>query len=206
MTVGPLDEDYQTIQKAIDQASWGDIIEVHSGNYTENIRVTKAVTLMGVDTGNGLPVVIASGSGSVVTLMANGTTINGFRLTGSGGCCVDAGIQIQSCNNSVINNIIVNNKYGVYIKPGYKNNTLIANDFLENKEAVGGQSGKWGDGCLTVGSWQKHKNAENIRSIKGNYYSDYDEPKEGCYDMNIDGICDLPRRAGSFYSAYNGTY
>ena len=94
MTVGPFDEDYQTIQKAIDHASWGDIIEVHSGDYLENIRVTKAVTLMGVDTGNGLPVVIALGSGSVITLMANGTTVKGFRLTGSGGCCVDAGLII----------------------------------------------------------------------------------------------------------------
>ncbi|MBI5037409.1 MAG: hypothetical protein HZC01_01710 [Candidatus Kerfeldbacteria bacterium] len=31
------------------------------------------------------------------------------------------------------------------------------------------------------------------REGRGNYYSDYDEPGEGCNDTDLNGICDLPR-------------
>jgi pectin methylesterase-like acyl-CoA thioesterase len=60
ITVGPEDEDYQQIQQAINNASMGDVIEVHSGIYQERLHVTKALTLMGIDTGKGLPVINAS--------------------------------------------------------------------------------------------------------------------------------------------------
>ena len=126
ITVGPADEDYKQIQEAINNASAGDIIEVHSGTYMERLRFTKALTLVGLDTGQGMPVIDGNGSSSVITLSANGSTVQGFNLTGSGHCgCGSAGIQVASSNNTVLDNVLYKNKYGIYVKPGSVNNTFM---------------------------------------------------------------------------------
>ena len=206
MTVGPLDEDYQTIQKAIDHASWGDIIEVHSGNYPENIRVTKALTLMGVDTGNGLPVVNASGSGSVITLSANGTVLKGFNLTGSGGCgCGNAGIAIKSSNNMISENRLYKNKYGIYVEPGSMGNVFSSNDFLDNQISYSDQGGNNWSASMTLIGLKSFIKSERRLKIEANHFSDYDEPGEGCNDLNDDDLCDQPRNL-SIPVDWNQTY
>jgi parallel beta-helix repeat protein len=198
ITVGPADEDYQQIQRAIDNSSKGDIIEVHSGTYPERVRVYKAVTLIGVDTGKGLPTVNASGSGSALTMKANGTTVKGFNLTGSGHCgCGNAGILVQSSNGTITDNVLYKNKYGIYVKPGYINNTFISNDLLDNEISASDQGGNRWYGSLKA---QKAEGLQRLvelvagKNLNGNHFSDYDEPKEGCNDTNNDGICDLPRK------------
>jgi len=180
ITVGPGDEDYPQIQMAIDNSTKGDIIEVHSGTYQEKLRVRKSVTLMGVDTGDGLPVINANKTGSAITLKANGSTIEGLNLTGSGKCgCGDAGIRVMSSDNTIQNNILYNNKYGIYVPSGYINNTFISNNFIGNKIAAYDQANNsWN--CSIEG--------------RGNYYSDYDETDEGCNDTDDDGFCDLPKK------------
>jgi len=133
ITVGHNHEDYPQIQQAIKHADAGDVIEVHSGRYLEKVFVTKAITLNGMDTGKGLPIVDAGGSGSVITLMANNTTLKGFKLTNSGHCgCGNAGISVKSGNNTIADNIIYSNKYGIYIKDGNMKNTFISNRLIEN--------------------------------------------------------------------------
>jgi len=47
-----------SIQAAIDAANQGDIIEVQSGMYYEQINVNKDVTLKGIDTGGGRPLIL----------------------------------------------------------------------------------------------------------------------------------------------------
>jgi len=206
MTVGPLDEDYQTIQKAIDHASWGDIIEVHSGNYPENIRVTKALTLMGVDTGNGLPVVNASGSGSVITLSANGTVLKGFNLTGSGGCgCGNAGIAIKSSNNMISENRLYKNKYGIYVEPGSMGNVFSSNDFLDNQISYSDQGGNNWSASMTLIGLKRFTQSASPQKMEANHFSDYDEPGEGCNDLNDDDLCDQPRNL-SIPVDWNQTY
>lgn len=145
ITVGPTDEDFPQIQMAIDNSNNGDVIEVHSGTYPERLNVFKTVTLIGVDAGDGLPVINANGLGSAITLIAPGSTVKGFNLTGSTGCpCSrNAGIQIASSNNTIIDNVIYRNKYGIYVQQGYVNNTLISNDLLENQIAARDQGGNY---------------------------------------------------------------
>ena len=58
----------EKIQDAIDGASPGDLIEVQSGRYQENLNVDKMLTLLGVDTGGGRPVVDASAKGPAISL------------------------------------------------------------------------------------------------------------------------------------------
>jgi len=51
----------ESLQAAIEKASPGDVLEVESGIYRENLNITKQLTLRGVDTGGGMPVVDAGG-------------------------------------------------------------------------------------------------------------------------------------------------
>jgi parallel beta-helix repeat protein len=206
ITVGPSGEDFSGIQQAIDNASPGDTIEVHSGTYWENPHVYKSLSLIGIDTGKGLPVVNASGLGSVVTIEGNGSVIRGFNLTNSGHCqCGNAGILVKSNNDMILGNILYKNKYGIFIRTGYINNTIISNDFLENEIAtIDPGNNRW-NGTFKAKGIQALVELVTGRKIKGNHYSDYDESNEGCNDTNSDGICDSPRRidGGSSIDAYS---
>jgi len=198
ITVEPSGENIPVIERAINNASAGDVIEVHSGIYEEHIYLTKALTLMGVDTGKGKPVINASKSGSALTIAANGTTVQGFNFTGSGHCgCGNAGISVQSSNDTIINNILYKNRYGIYVKPGYTNNTFIANDFIGNEVSASDMGGNHWNGSLKAEGLQGFMQLVSGKKMKGNHYSDYDEPNEGCNDTNNDGICDLPKKIAS---------
>jgi len=197
--VGPKDADYSHIQQAIDNSSQGDIIEVQSGLYRENVYVYKTLTLQGIDTGSGLPVVDAGGSGSVISMTSNDTIVKGFNITGSGGCgCGNAGVKVQSSNNIVQGNIIYKNKYGIYIQSDCENNTFLSNDLLDNEIAVSdsGINNRW-NGSVPKAGLQSLLALISGSQVAGNHYSDYDEMAEGCNDTNQDKICDQPRMIGS---------
>ncbi|MCX6674030.1 MAG: hypothetical protein NTY37_09660 [Methanothrix sp.] len=199
ITVGPKDANYSRIQQAIDNSSQGDIIEVQSGVYRENVHVYKTLTLRGIDSGNGSPVVDAGGSGSVVSITSNDTIVEGFNITGSGGCgCGNAGIKVDSSNNIVQSNLIYKNKYGIYIQSGAENNTFLSNDLLENEITVSdsGSNNRW-NGSAPAGGLQGLVELISGPRVIGNHYSDYDEALEGCNDTNQDKICDTPRKIGS---------
>jgi parallel beta-helix repeat protein len=199
ITVGPQDADYSQIQQAIDNSSQGDIIEVHSGVYRENVHVYKTLTLQGIASGKGLPVVDAGGSGSVISITSNGTIVKGFNITGSGGCgCGNAGIKVDSSNNILQGNIIYKNKYGIYIQSGAENNTFLSNDLLENEITVSdsGSNSRW-NGSVPAEGLQGLMELISGQRVIGNHYSDYDEEKEGCIDANQDKICDKPKEIGS---------
>ncbi|MEA3282514.1 MAG: hypothetical protein U9Q68_08150, partial [Euryarchaeota archaeon] len=93
--------DYTTIQAAIDAATAGDVIEVRRGTYVENVVVNKQLTLHGIDTGAGMPVVDAGGSGTVIEVTYDGVIIDGFKIQNG-----YTGIYIISKNNRISNNII----------------------------------------------------------------------------------------------------
>jgi parallel beta-helix repeat protein len=209
ITVGPSDEDYQKIQEALSNASAGDIIEVHSGTYLERLYVTKALALIGIDTGKGMPLLDGNGSSSVITLSVNGSTVQGFNLTGSGHCgCGSAGISVASSNNTILDNVLYKNKYGIYVKPGVVNNTFISNVFLENNIAASDSGNNSWSGSEKSEGLQKLVELLLGKKMKGNYYSDYDEPDEGCNDTNSDGFCDQPRNisGGSSVDLYPATF
>ena len=199
ITVGPKDANYSVIQQAVDNASTGDIVEVQSGVYRENVYVFNTIKLLGVDTGKGLPVVNANRSGSAITVLSNDTTVSGFNLTGSGHCgCGNAGIMVESYNNTIRNNVIFKNKYGIYVRPEKTNNTFLSNDLLENEILTANETSgnRWSEG-EKAGGLQGLLSLITGAKVIGNHYSDYDEPSEGCNDTNNDGFCDLPRNIGN---------
>ena len=119
--------DFTSIQAAVDAASAGDTIEVRSGTYVENVVVNKQLILRGIDTGAGMPVVDAGGSGSAITLNTDGIILEGFDVRDSGN-----GIYATSNYNTLTNNTASNNNYGIYLYSSSNNNTLTSNNVSNN--------------------------------------------------------------------------
>ncbi|MCK5109408.1 MAG: right-handed parallel beta-helix repeat-containing protein, partial [Methanosarcinales archaeon] len=123
--------DYTTIQDAINDADIGDEIHVDSGTYHENVVVNKQLTLRGIDTGAGMPVVDAGSNGDVIAISANGCLLDGFTATNSGLVEEDAGIEVTSSNNVIRNNAVSNNKAGISLESS-SNNILSTNIVSSN--------------------------------------------------------------------------
>lgn len=134
INVGP-DE---SIQMAIYSANPGDIIEVSSGTYGENLQIDKPLSLRGIDSGQGMPLIDARYLGSGVTLVADGITLEGFRVVNSPSPILkqgmlslpvlsDAGIKVLS-NGNVIRGNNVSDSYEGILLLNCSNNTVIDND------------------------------------------------------------------------------
>ncbi|MEA2053672.1 MAG: NosD domain-containing protein [Candidatus Thermoplasmatota archaeon] len=90
------------------------------------------------------------------------------------------GIHITESSkyNQVINCTVYNNSgNGIRIRAGSDNNIIYRNDFVDNTQNAY-------DECNNT--W------DNGYPSGGNYWSDFDEPNEGAYDNDIDGIVDVP--------------
>ena len=125
--------DYVNIQEAIDAAVPGDIIEVQSGTYSENVNVTKQLTLRCVDISAKKPVVDAGQEGNAITISADGITLEGFNVTNSlgSGAEVWAGIKVTSTGNTITGNTAFNNENGILLAY-FDNNTIKGNDAIHN--------------------------------------------------------------------------
>lgn len=116
ITVGPGD----SIQAAIKEARPGDVIEVESGAYHEDLVIDKRLTLRGVDSGTGKTLFEAKGSDGEITLIEDGITFEGFRLKGFS-------INVISDGNVVRNNVIRKSWIGIALD-GSENNNISYND------------------------------------------------------------------------------
>jgi parallel beta-helix repeat protein len=114
---------YTTIRAAIEAAKDGEVVEVGSGTYNENVILDKSIILRGVNTGEGVPVVNALGNGSTVVLKADGIVLEGFYITNAGPY-PNAGIEIVSNDNVIAGNGVWNSDWvGIYLK-GCTNTTI----------------------------------------------------------------------------------
>jgi len=83
-------------------------------------------------------------------------------------------------NNTIMDCQILNNNQGIIICEDYgypQNNLIFHNSFINNQiQAMSSPTNHW----------------YNFAIEGGNYWSDFDEPSEGAYDNNSDGIVDSP--------------
>ena len=121
--------DFITIQAAVNAAAAGDTILVQSGTYYENVNVNKALTLRGVDSGSGLPVVDAGRSGDAIILRANNCTLQDFVAMNSSW---QSGIRVLSSYNTISGNTAVGNYYGIAIRSSSIGNTISGNTATDN--------------------------------------------------------------------------
>ena len=83
ITVCPSGCNYSGIQEAINAASPGDTIEISSGEYYETLVVNKSLTLAGIDTGTGYPVVNAGNRDVAVSIDAPGCILGNLAIRGA---------------------------------------------------------------------------------------------------------------------------
>ncbi|MDD1702125.1 MAG: protein kinase [Methanoregula sp.] len=111
-TVSPSGGGFTSIQDAVTYASPLDTIIVKSGTYPETVRVDKQITLMGVDSGQGEPVIDPGKFGNAIEIVADGCAVSGFTLRNSE---LNSGIRIASNKNTITNNTLSNNAQGILL-------------------------------------------------------------------------------------------
>jgi len=138
LTVGGQNGPFQSIQLAINAASNGDVIRVHSGTYTGNLILNKQITIEGV----GRPVLRGNGAGSVVTVLADACVIRGFIVEHCGGDLTreDSGILLKSSSNLIEDNELRDILYGIYLYSSH-GNTLRRNQIRGRPELKEGERG-----------------------------------------------------------------
>ncbi len=137
---------FTSIQEALDQSDPGETVYVLSGEYHENLNLTKpGITLKGIDTGEGAPVISAAGHSSTITVAASKCTVDGFVVMNSGRKEAqpeqdyssspgnqEAGIIVLSDGNIISNNAITDCKgNGLELSRG-SGNTVQGNTISDN--------------------------------------------------------------------------
>jgi parallel beta-helix repeat protein len=130
--VAPSGAEFSTIKDAIDWSIGGDTIRVESGTYSENIRLDKKLTLIGVDSGGGIPVITPEKSGDAVSVLADGCTIQGFTIENS---IAGSGIRVTSGSNSISHNTIQNNGEGITLVSADRNS--LSDNMIADNNHVG---------------------------------------------------------------------
>ena len=119
-------DNYTTIQAAVNNATAGDTIIVRNGTYYENVVVNTSLTLQGED--RNTTIIDGGGNGDVVNMTADNVTISGFTVRHSG---QNAGINLYSCNTTIMGNNVLNNDYGIYLFRS--NNNIISNNNVSSR-------------------------------------------------------------------------
>ncbi|MFZ0399313.1 MAG: nitrous oxide reductase family maturation protein NosD [Methyloceanibacter sp.] len=131
------------VQAAIGRAADGDTL-VLQGEYTGPVRLTHRLTLQG----RAGAVLLGTGEGSVVTILAPGAVVRGLTIRGSGRNLehLDAGVFVeQSATGAVVEgNRIEGNLYGIYLHGAEnavaRNNQIIGIGVGRMNEAGNGVS------------------------------------------------------------------
>ena len=120
----------ENLLQAIADAQPGDTIEVTGGVYTGNLVIDKPLTLIGID----WPVIDGNNAGTVLSLTAPGTTLNGFVIRNSGHVLdqENSGISIEAADITIENNRFENTLFGIYAKHG--DNAIIRDNTITSKD------------------------------------------------------------------------
>ena len=134
------------IQRLIDEATPGSVIEPSPGIYEGSLRITKSITL----DGQGKVTIDAGGEGSVIEIAAEHVTLRGLIITGSDKSVSgeSAGIKANTGPVTIENNRITDVYFGIDLKqsPG----SIIRNNTIIGKEL---ELGRRGDG---IRLWWSH--------------------------------------------------
>jgi parallel beta-helix repeat protein len=133
---------YKSINEAIIAAQPGDTITVNAGTYTENIIVTKSVTIKAASPGSTV-VTSVDPSKDVFLVQAKNVRVEGLTVTSGA-----SGVHIQNTSKCVVTNVLArDNVRGVYLSHSTEN------DVSKNNLANNGY-GVYGDyaSCNTISS------------------------------------------------------
>jgi nitrous oxidase accessory protein len=140
-TVGGASADYPLIAPALQAASAGDTVIVRRGVYREDLVVHRPVQIVG----EGWPILIGTGIGTIVEMRTAGASVSGLIIEGSGTGLtnrMDAAVHLMGNGNRVAGNIIRRVFYGVVIIGTADNE--VADNTIEGLEEL--RFGQRGDG------------------------------------------------------------
>ena len=134
-------QSFISIQQALNAAIDGDTVWVEAGLYHEkNITVNKSVILIG----NNFPTLDGDHRYEIISVRADGVTIEGFKLVNTGISSMEdiAGIKIYNRRDVTIsNNILSDAFFGIYVQSGInctiKNNQIKSSSLSEQQSANG---------------------------------------------------------------------
>lgn len=143
---------FKKIITAINAAMPGDTILVDAGHYKEkNLIIRKSIVLKGIN----FPVLDGENKYEVISVMADGLVIDGFKVINSGISSLEdlSGIKLYDSKNVVVrNNILENTFFGIYIQNGInctiENNQLTA--FSEEEQQSGNGIHCWKSDSIRI--------------------------------------------------------
>ena len=120
-----------SIQHAIESAAPGDVVEVARASYRDNLRITKPITLRGLDR----PTISGGNSGDTIRVVAAGVTIEGLIVRDSGGSLLEqnAGIYVQpGAHATVVRHCdLTYNLFGLWIEKA--NDVVVEGNVITGK-------------------------------------------------------------------------
>jgi nitrous oxidase accessory protein len=137
--VGGRDADFPLITPALAAAADGDTVIVRAGVYREDLKLVRRVALVG----EGRPVLIGTGEGTVLEIAAPGCEVRGFDIEGSGlGLTnrMDAAVRVTAGGGRVAGNRMRRIFYGVVVE-GVSGVTIADNEIVGFSELPFGRRG-----------------------------------------------------------------
>jgi len=124
---------YSCINDAIDNTSNGDTVFVYNGTYNETVIIDKSIVLQGENKHS--TIINGLRKNDTVTITTSKVTVAGFTITNSSydmkaGLWWKAGVRILDSHNIIRDNIISNNRLGIFGKQA--SNLTIVNNTFEN--------------------------------------------------------------------------
>jgi parallel beta-helix repeat protein len=117
---------FDKIQDGIYTVNESGTVLVYNGTYYENVVVNKSINLIGEN--KNTTIIDGSANEYVIFISVNFVNISEFTIRNSGQENNNAGLSIYSSNCVIKNNIITNNKFGIYLE--YSSNNIINNNII----------------------------------------------------------------------------
>lgn len=209
----------ESIQDAIDNASAGDTIYVHTGTYVENVDVNKRLSLVG--DGMDKVTVKAKDTGDhTFHLTADGVTMSGFTvmnsyLCGCGGICIEKAKNCQIYDNKCTKNLCA----GIFLINA--DHCKIRDNIVSNNDCGGIKLKSSNHNTVTSNTVENNLNwginlygGSNNNLIYNNYFAGKAERNlvedHGDNQWNIEktsgeNIVDGPYLGGNYYDIYEGS-
>jgi nitrous oxidase accessory protein len=190
--VGPRGADFPLVGPAIAAAAPGDTILIAAGVYREDLAIDRTLAIRG----EGMPVLMGTGAGTVIDVRAPGCEIRGLAIEESGTGltgAMDAGIHLGSDRNVVAGNRLRRVFYGIVSEGG--DNRVEGNSI----EGFSGEPfGRRGDGVYFYRSPRGVIEGNDVRGARDAIYLQYapatlvsrntvSDSRYGLHDMFTDG-------------------
>ncbi|MBI2834339.1 MAG: nitrous oxide reductase family maturation protein NosD [Acidobacteria bacterium] len=181
-TVGGRTADFPLIAPALAAAGDGDVIVVRAGVYREDLVLYRSVTIVG----DGMPLLIGTGSGTIIEVRAPGCEIRGLAIEGSGtgaANTMDAAIHLKSSGNRILDNRMRRVFYGIVVI-GASDNEIAGNDILGLDDLP---FGRRGDGIYLYRAPDNRLVRNRVAGMRDGIYFQY--AARGIADGNVVERC-----------------